>query len=100
MHEVRNILAALAIATGMRPDTIRYGGRAKKIVHVRHVASWLLRNLLGASYPDIGLAMGRQDHSTVIHACKAVERDIRNGGPRFDVLLVLLDDINARTRTT
>lgn len=99
MHEVRNILAALAIATGMRVDTIRYGGMAKPIVHVRHVASWLIRNLLGSSYPDIGLAMGRQDHSTVIHACRAVDRDIRNGGPRFDILLTLLDDINERTRT-
>jgi chromosomal replication initiation ATPase DnaA len=98
MTDVSNILRVLAIATGYRVDTIKYGGMARPLVPVRHVAYWLLRHLGGASFPEAARALGGHDHSTAIVACRKVEQDIANGGPRLDVLMQFIEDASARAR--
>jgi chromosomal replication initiator protein len=40
----------------------------------RMLAMWLARRLTSLSYPDIGRAFGGRDHSTVISACRKIER--------------------------
>lgn len=71
--------------------------RSKDIVIARQVAMYLTRELTDWSLPAIGRAFGGRDHTTVLHACKAVaariavdaslarliedlSRQIRNGG--------------------
>lgn len=39
----------------------------------RMVAMYLMRKLSGASYPQIGMALGGRDHSTVISGVRRVE---------------------------
>ena len=42
--------------------------RQKSIVEPRQVAMYLLREVLGLSYPDIGQKLGKKDHTTAIYA--------------------------------
>jgi chromosomal replication initiator protein len=50
--------------------------RSKGIVQPRQVAMYVSRNLTSSSFPEIGDAFGKRDHSTVIHACNKVEQDM------------------------
>jgi chromosomal replication initiator protein len=49
--------------------------RHKTVVLPRHVAMYLARKLTTHSLPEIGAAFGGKDHTTVLHACKKVEKD-------------------------
>ncbi len=49
--------------------------RKKEIVQPRQVAMYLLRDILGLSYPVIGDKMGR-DHTTAIHSFEKINEEI------------------------
>lgn len=57
-----------------REEVLRKG-REQHIVAARHVAIYLCRALTPASYPMIGQFFGR-NHTSMIHACLAVEARI------------------------
>lgn len=48
--------------------------RTKNLVQPRQMSMYLCRELTGLSFPEIGKSFGGKDHSTVIHACKQIER--------------------------
>lgn len=48
--------------------------RTRNLTRPRQLAMSLARELTTMSLPEIGNSFGGKDHSTVIHACKAVER--------------------------
>ena len=43
----------------------------------------LARELTGDSFPEIGMAFGNRDHSTVMHACEKVQ-SLREEDPIFN----------------
>ena len=47
--------------------------RTRQIVRPRQIAMWLAKNLTSQSYPSIGEAFGGRDHTTVLHAVRAIE---------------------------
>lgn len=47
--------------------------RTRVYVRPRQMAMGLSRELTGDSFPDIGLAFGGRDHTTVMHACDKVQ---------------------------
>ena len=55
---------------------LRAKKRTKNIVQARQIAMYLSRQLAQQSLPEIGNAFGGKDHTTVLHSCKKVERDI------------------------
>lgn len=52
--------------------------RTKAIAYPRQVAMYLTRDLTDLSLPKIGEEFGGRDHSTVIHACDKISKDIEN----------------------
>ena len=50
--------------------------RKKEVVGPRQVAMFLLREELKSSYPFIGRKFGGKDHTTAIHACDKINREI------------------------
>ena len=48
--------------------------RTKTLVHPRQIAMYLSRDLTDASFPEIGRDFGGKDHTTIIHACKQVQK--------------------------
>jgi chromosomal replication initiator protein len=63
--------------------------RMKKFAYPRHVAQYLCRELAGLSYPEIGARFGGKDHTTILHACRKVERMTEND-PNVQSLLAYL----------
>jgi len=51
--------------------------RLKSIVYPRQVAMYICRQMTSLSYPEIGSKFGGKDHSTIIHANKKIERNIK-----------------------
>lgn len=49
--------------------------RRKKIIEPRQVTVYLLREILGMSYPDIGEIIGKRDHTTAIHSYEKILRE-------------------------
>lgn len=56
--------------------------RTRIYARPRQMAMGLARELTGDSFPDIGLAFGGRDHSTVMHACEKV-LSLRQIDPAF-----------------
>ncbi len=49
--------------------------RTKNLVIPRQIGMYLTRELTNLSFPEIGKAFGGKDHSTVIHACKQIQKE-------------------------
>ena len=51
--------------------------RSNDIAFPRQIAMYLCRTLTNESFPKIGEAFGKRDHTTVMHAFKKIEKDIK-----------------------
>ena len=64
-------------------------GRSKELVRPRHVAMFLAREEAGASLPQIGVAMGGRDHTTILYGSNKISEEIeKDDGLRRDVLAI------------
>ncbi len=52
--------------------------RKKEIVKPRQLIMYILREDFGVSYPSIGEKLGGRDHTTVIHSCEKIKKDLKN----------------------
>jgi len=66
------ILNAVAEHYGVTPDELKARGRSKEVVRPRQVAMYLIRQLTGASLPEIGQFFGGRDHTTVLYATQKI----------------------------
>lgn len=73
-----DIKKMVAEAFGVSVEEINGTSRAKAIVLARQVAMLLVREVLGASLPEIGRVFGGKDHSTVVHACRKIKTLLQN----------------------
>lgn len=63
--------------------------RTKELVYPRQLAMYLLRHQLQLSFPRIGSALGGKDHTTVMHGCTKIEKDLaRNTTLQEDLSLI------------
>ncbi|MBD3304885.1 chromosomal replication initiator protein DnaA, partial [candidate division KSB3 bacterium] len=62
----------------VEPAAMRSSARNRRISFPRQIAMYLSRELTNLSLPDIGRNFGGRDHTTVLHACKKVERNQAN----------------------
>lgn len=58
-------------------DAILSRRRTQELVYPRQIVMFLLRFELQFSYPKIASFLGGKDHTTIIHGCQKIERDIR-----------------------
>lgn len=59
-------------------DDIVSSRRNKEVIKPRHVAMYILYNIVGLSFPEVGRELGGKDHTTIMHGCKAVNKDMGN----------------------
>jgi len=60
--------------------------RKQEVVLARHVTMYLSKKLTGLSLKMIGANLGDRDHSTVVHACRNVEKRMKNDPDFFDLI--------------
>ena len=59
-------------------DDLASNKRSNEIAFPRQIAMYLCREVANMSYPKIGEDFGNRDHSTVMHACKKIEKEVKD----------------------
>ncbi len=81
VHQVKDqlttetIIKTVANFYNLTPTQLISKSRTANIALARHMAMYLIRDLLDASFVSIGEAFGGRDHSTVMKACDKVEEN-------------------------
>jgi len=77
--EPDQILEIVADTFNLTQEELLSRNRSRKISLPRQIAMYLLRDMVNASFPQIGKTMGGRDHTTVLYACEKIadliERD-------------------------
>ena len=51
--------------------------RRRPIAEARQISVYLCREIMGTSLMDIGMHFGGRDHTTILHACRNIEKKIK-----------------------
>jgi chromosomal replication initiator protein len=70
------ILKRVAAAFGVSEKDLLGPSRLRSVLLPRQVAMYLTRELTSLSLPQIGKVFADRDHTTVLHACRKVEREL------------------------
>lgn len=62
---------------GINKDDLSGNKRSNDIAFPRQIAMYLCREIANMSYPQIGTDFGGRDHSTVMHGCKKIEKELK-----------------------
>lgn len=73
---VKNVVNKVAEFYGIDEESIYEKTRRREVVRPRQVIMYLLREDFNISYPTIGTKLGGRDHTTVIHSCEKIKREI------------------------
>jgi len=76
-----NILQSVCDYFGLEHKDLMSGRRQRTISLARSVAMYLVRKTAKLSFPEIGMRMGKRNHSTVISACRRIERAVQGNEP-------------------
>lgn len=73
---VKNVVDKVAEFYGISEDSIYEKTRRREVVRPRQIIMYILREDFHVSYPTIGSKLGDRDHTTVIHSCEKIKREI------------------------
>lgn len=77
MISVDELIKLIAGFYNVEERSISDKTRRKEIVRPRQVIMYLLREEFNVSYPTIGDKLGGRDHTTVIHSCEKIKKDLK-----------------------
>lgn len=75
LHKIQKVVAEFFQVT---VEDLKSKKRSSNLTFPRQVAMYLCRTLTGESFPKIGTEFGGKDHSTVMHSCDKIEREIKS----------------------
>ena len=87
----KGIQLAVADYFGVEAEDLVSQKRTKELSYPRQVAMYLCRELTQMSYANIAQAFNRENHTTVIHACKQIEKIIDENDDERESITLLLD---------
>lgn len=73
---VKHVVSKVAEFYGIEEESIYEKTRRREVVRPRQVIMYILREDFSVSYPTIGSKLGGRDHTTVIHSCEKVKREV------------------------
>jgi chromosomal replication initiator protein len=74
---VDDVLQSVCVYFDLKRDDLIGPNRQRKVAAPRHMAMYLVRKLIGLSYPEIGQQFGR-DHTSVMHGVRKIESSIES----------------------
>ncbi len=74
---IDDIQKTVAVFFNIKVSDLKSKRRLKAIALPRQIAMYLSREYSKVSYPEIGASFGGKDHSTVIHAFKKIEKELK-----------------------
>ena len=87
----RAIQATVADYFGIETEDLVSQKRTKELVQPRQIAMYMCRELTPMSYSNIAQAFNREDHTTVIHACRQIEKLIEENDEEQQMVLLLIN---------
>lgn len=73
---IKHVVSKIAEFYGIDEESIYEKTRRREVVRPRQVIMYILREDFNVSYPTIGSKLGGRDHTTVIHSCEKVKREV------------------------
>lgn len=73
---VKSVVDKVAGFYGIDEESVYEKTRRREVVRPRQVIMYLLREDFSISYPTIGARLGGRDHTTVIHSCEKIKREL------------------------
>ncbi|KKR99157.1 MAG: Chromosomal replication initiator protein DnaA, partial [Candidatus Magasanikbacteria bacterium GW2011_GWC2_41_17] len=70
------IIQSVAEFFDIRIQDILGESREKRLAYPRQIIMFLMRRETKSSFPAIGMELGGRDHTTAMHACKKIIKDI------------------------
>ncbi len=86
------VIKAVAEFAEISPLDLINRSRKKEVVEYRQIAMYLLREMLGMSYPYIGRRLGKRDHTTAIYACDKITQEI-NKNPALNQRVLMIKEL-------
>lgn len=74
-------------------DDISGKKRNRELIKPRQISMYLLKNMVGLSYPEIGRELGGKDHTTVMYGCKMISKDISSSAKIKDEIELIKEYI-------
>ena len=92
------VIKAVSEHFGTDPETLKGPRRTKEVSLARHVAMFLLRETSSLSSPQVGLALGGRDHSTVLYAQRKMEQLIETDPELRSVIATIRQRLASQPR--
>ena len=73
----KEVVETVASYFNLRPAVLRGARRTKDLVWARHIAMYLLRIDLRVPLEEVGIHLGKRDHSTVMHAVEKIQANMQ-----------------------
>lgn len=87
----QKVIKKVASFYDLKEEEILSHSRKKELVKPRQIIMYLLREELGYAYANIADKLGQRDHTTIIHACKKINKEIEKNPVFAQEILVLKD---------
>ncbi len=85
----KKIIQVVAEFYDLKERDVLTASRKKEIVYPRQIAMYLLREELKSSYPFIGRKFQGKDHTTAIHSCEKITKELQvNEKLREEIVLI------------
>jgi len=81
---VKDVVRVIADFYNIKEDSIYEKTRHKEVIRPRQIIMYILREDFNISYPSIGQKLGGRDHTTVIHSCEKIKKDIKEDQELLD----------------
>lgn len=78
MLNAKTLIDAVTGYFDLSLDDILGKSREQKLAFPRQILMYLLREELKISFPSIGKEIGGRDHTTVMHACDKIKKELEN----------------------
>lgn len=73
----KEVIKIVADFFNIEEESIYEKTRKKEVIKPRQLTMYILREDFNISYPSIGEKIGGRDHTTVIHSCEKVKKDLK-----------------------
>jgi chromosomal replication initiator protein len=77
---IEKIQQVVATYFNIKTNELKSKVRTSSLAFPRQVAMYLCRTMTNHSLPKIGESFGGKDHTTILHACKKIEKKINQDG--------------------
>lgn len=73
---VKSVVDKVADFYGIDGESVYEKTRRREVVRPRQIIMYILREDFSISYPTIGTKLGGRDHTTVIHSCEKIKKEM------------------------